>query len=464
MEEALAAIVAQNKEIAAQNKDILQQFGSILPRLQNLESKVMRGDSKPFKNSPSSASAETHVMVEDDEENGSQDRAPKPPAFSRETFGDTPSPLLARSMHQNADNSFVLKDPAIKMTPPKVECKDQSKIRPKEFLEYFDNVDAFILSWENQPGNLKKKLRFEDAEKFALRNLLVPQQKQLSKLIKTIYDISELTFVAPENRGSVIFWQSVTTAMAKAKLCAKLSTESSLQNCSRELMRIKFVSPFGLIDPSAFDDYKSKIQDCLTSQALLGLVLPESVIKDTIIAALPDLVFQKDLYLLFGPVGVMFGHQSLEFLIATIELRISSVMSQNLHAVVNRAVSDRDSKGNKFKAINAVAVEIDGEDEHSSEGEHSVGEDCVHCELSDEQDDQMQLQAYLAVSNKEQCKRIGVGPDGKLLCSFLGGPKASCIYSHPESDLKLKGRGVTNGVRSFAPKPAHPGQAGQGKM
>ena len=136
------------------------------------------------------------------------------------------------------------------MTPPKVECKDQSKIRPKEFLEYFDNVDAFILiSWENQPRNLKKKLKFEDAEKFAPRNLLVPQQKQLLKLIQTIYDISELTFVAPENRGSVIFWQSVTTAMAKAKLCAKLSTESSLQNCSRELMRIKFVSPFGLTDP-----------------------------------------------------------------------------------------------------------------------------------------------------------------------------------------------------------------------
>jgi hypothetical protein len=153
-------------------------------------------------------------------------------------------------MHQNSDHSFgILKDPNIKMTPPKVECKDPSKIRPKEFLEYFDNVSAFILSWENQPGNMKKKLKFEDAEKFALRNLLVPQQKQLSKLIKTIYDISELTFVAPENRGSVTFWQSVTTAMAKAKLCAKLSTETSLQTCSRELMRIKFVSPFGLIDP-----------------------------------------------------------------------------------------------------------------------------------------------------------------------------------------------------------------------
>jgi hypothetical protein len=449
MEETLAEIVAQNKEI-------FKQLGSFTSRIENIESKVMRGEPKQLKQSPSSASAETHVMVSDDEST-SQEHAPQPPNFSRETFGD--SPLMARSMHQSSDHSFgILKDPNIKMVPPKVECKDSSKIQPKEFLEYFENVSAFILSWENQPGNMKKKLRFEDAEKFALRNLLVPQQKQLSKLIKTIYDISELKFVAPENRGSVIFWQSVTTAMAKAKLCAKLSVASSLQNCTRELSRIKFISPFGLIDPSAFDEYKSKIQDCLASQSLLGFEVPESVIKDSIIAALPDVMFQKDLYLLFGPVGVMFGHQTLEFLIATIELRITSVMSQNLHAVVNRAVSDRDSKGSKFKSINAVAVENDSEDEHSSEGGKNSDEDSVHCELSDERDDQMQLQAFLAVSNKEPCKRLGVGPDGKLICTFLGGPKASCIFSHPESDLKLKGRGVTSIIRSSNPSPA--GQVG----
>jgi len=454
MEQTLADIVAQNK-------DILREFASFNSRIENLESKVMRGEPSQFKQSPSSASAETHVMVDNEEEH-SQERAPKPPGFSRETFGD--SPLMARSMHQSSDHSFgILKDPNIKMVPPKVECKDPSKIQPKEFLEYFENVSAFIVSWENQPGNMKKKLRFEDSEKFALRNLLVPQQKQLSKLIKTVYDISDLKFVAPENRGSVIFWQSVTTAMAKAKLCAKLSVASSLQNCTRELSRIKFSSPFGLIDPSAFDDYKSKIQDCLTSQALLGFEVPESVIKDSIIAALPDVMFQKDLYLLFGPVGVMYGHQTLEFLIATIELRISSVMQQNLHAVVNRAVSDRDSKGSKFKSINAVAVETDSENEHSIEGEKISGEDSEHCELSDELDDQMQLQAYLAVSNKEQCKRLGVGPDGKLICRYLGGPKATCIFSHPESDLKLKGRGFTSTIRSSIPSPA--GQAGHhGKM
>jgi hypothetical protein len=371
VEEALAAIAAQNSALAAQNREILQTLGSVLPRIQNLESKTMRGEPNQIKQSHSSASAETHIMIDEEvsvsarENSGefAQDHVPRPPASARENFGEFVSPLLPRSVHQSSDHSFgILKDPNIKMVPPRVECKDPSKIKPKEFLEYFENVSAFIVSGENQPGNKRKLLRFEDAETFALRNLLVPQQKQLSKLIKTIYDISELKFVAAENRGSVIFWQSVTTDMAKAKLCAKLSVETSLQNCTRELARIKFVSPFGLIDPSAFDNYKSKVQECLSSQALLGFEVPESVIKDTIIAALPDVMFQKNLYLLFGHVGVVFGHQSLESLITTIELRISSVMSQNLHAVVNRAVSDRDSKGSKFKSINAVAAEVNSEE------------------------------------------------------------------------------------------------------
>jgi hypothetical protein len=125
-------------EIVAQNKDILKRLDSVISRIEDLESKVMRGEPKQFKQSPSSASADTHVMVEEYDESISHDRAPKPPGFSREAFGD--SPLMARSMHQSSDHSFgILKDPNIKMVPPKVECKDPSKIQPKEFLEYFEN-------------------------------------------------------------------------------------------------------------------------------------------------------------------------------------------------------------------------------------------------------------------------------------------------------------------------------------
>jgi hypothetical protein len=438
MEEQVAALIAQNRMIL----EGIAALKSVVPRLESLESKVQQvflGD--PSKQSPSSASADTHVMVDSESASGGSASVhrPFPPNFLRGEHGD--SPLMSRSLHQ--DSFGILRDPNIKMTPPQIDCKDQFKIKPKEFLDYFDNVEAFIDSWENQPGNKKKNLKFDDADRYALRNLKIPHQKQLSKLIKTIFDRSELMFVAPANLGSVIFWQSVTTAMAKAKLCAKLSTETSLQNCTRELSRIRFTSPFGLIDPDAFDDYIKKIQDCIAGHARMGYEVPESVVKDAIITALPDTVFQKDLFLLFGPAGTMYGHQSLEFLLSSIELRISTVMSQNLHAVVNRAVSDRDSKTSKFKSVHNFSVE-ENQEEEDPISELEVQESDEHPE-----DDQMQLMAFLAVANKEPCRRSGIGPDGKLKCKFLGGSKATCIFTHPESDLKLKGRGYTSSIPSL---------------
>ena len=153
----------------------------------------------------------------------------------------------------------------------------------------------------------------------------VPQQKQLAKLIRVIYDEeTELRFVKKAELGSQIFWAQCTTQMAKDRLFAKLSTETSLQACVRELQRIKFVSPFGLIDADAWDDYNKKILEALSFQSKHGFTVPDSVVKDVIISALPDIKFQTDLFLLFGPIGSMYGHQELSDLIETILARIQS--------------------------------------------------------------------------------------------------------------------------------------------
>jgi hypothetical protein len=353
------------------------------------------------------------------------------------------SPLLSRSKSFNSESShLVLKDPAIKLVPPCVECKDPLKIRPKEFMDYFDNIEAFIMIWESQPGNSGK--RFDGADSFALKNLKVPQQKQLAKLISVIYDRSELRFVKKSELGNQTFWLSVTTQIAKAKLSEKLANETSLQACVRDLQKIKFSSPYGLIDPDAWDNYKKSVLELENFQSSNGFIVPDSVLKDVIISALPDASFQRDLFLLFGPIGSMYGHQELSDLIATIEARIRAILGQNLQAVVNRAVATRDAKftSGKFKANVAQIDEFYGSPavSESEEGDQIVAEEQI--ENSDEVT--MQLQAYLTeTAGKKSCDRIGVAPDGKLKCRYLGGSKASCIFAHPESDMKLKGKGFT---------------------
>jgi hypothetical protein len=359
--------------------------------------------------------------------------------FSPKDFSNS-SPSFRRDSGRRTETSqFILKDPAIKLTPPKVTCKDPAKIRPKEFTIYFDEIEAFIEIWESQPGNRGKK--FDGAENFALKNLKIAEQKQLAKLISVIYDRSELRFVKQSEIGNQIFWLSVTTAMAKAKLSAKMANETSLQACMRELQRIKFISHFGLIDPDAWDDYKKKILDLLAHQDSHGFEIPDTIIKDSIIMALPDLKYQQDLFLLFGPCGSMYATQDLNALIHTIEARIQSIMSQNLQAVVNQAVAQRDVQARKFKANVSEQEELFAG--NSDDESAAIAELYVDCCEGEEIDDQMQLMAYLAAHNKEPCRRAGVGPDGKLRCKFLGGPKAQCIFVHSDEDMKLKGRGFT---------------------
>jgi hypothetical protein len=437
MEDQIAAILAQNKSIV----DALK---SVIPRLDKLELELQSGTRSLSHHAGghSSASADTHVMVSDGE--GSEARPEHRPPSSQRSFVQDTSPALSRYTRASHETTMmVLKDPGLKLVPPVVDCKDSQKIRPREFIDYLDNCSSFIKNWEAQPGNSGKA--FDGAATFGLRNLKVPQQKQLAKLIRVIYDEeTELRFVKKADLGNQVFWLQCTSQMAKDKLFAKLSIETSLQSCVLELQRIKFVSPFGLIDADAWDDYNKKILEALSFQSKNGYIVPDSVVKDVIISALPDIKFQTELFLLFGPIGSMYGHQELSDLIETIVARIQSVLGQNLQAVVNRAVSLRDSNsGKKFKA-NVVQIQeaygydtIDDE-EDSAEMSQGTGE-------QEEQDEeQLQFQAFLAeTAGKKQCDRSGTSPDGKLKCRFLGGTKASCIFTHPESDMKLKGKGFS---------------------
>jgi hypothetical protein len=195
----------------------------------------------------------------------------------------------------------------------------------------------------------------------------------------------------------------------------------------------------------------------------VGYKPPQSVVKDVIICALPDLNYQKDLFLLFGPIGSIHRDQSLASLVTTIGARINSIMSLNLQAVVNRAVTTRDANSNqskKFKVnFSQVLCDESGLDTHSVD--EFPKDDLVMLEEGnleiEEDESQSQLLAFLAESaGKKSCDRIGVGPDGKLKCKFLGGPKAVCIFAHPKEDVELKGKGFTASVLASPVKPKAP--------
>jgi hypothetical protein len=61
---------------------------------------------------------------------------------------------------------------------------------------------------------------------------------------------------------------------------------------------------------------------------------------------------------------------------------------------------------------------------------------------NDRDDQDIQDLVNAALAGDKQCSRIGTGLDGLLNCRFLG-KNGTCTFKHPEADLRLKGKGVT---------------------
>ena len=54
------------------------------------------------------------------------------------------------------------------------------------------------------------------------------------------------------------------------------------------------------------------------------------------------------------------------------------------------------------------------------------------------------MNTAVQLAKSKDCKHVGIGPDGKLLCPWLGKPDtAKCGFRHPSNELALKGKGVS---------------------
>jgi hypothetical protein len=58
-------------------------------------------------------------------------------------------------------------------------------------------------------------------------------------------------------------------------------------------------------------------------------------------------------------------------------------------------------------------------------------------------------------AKSKECRHKGIGPDGKLLCPYLGNPDtAKCGFLHPAKELELKGKGISRATPG-QPKKVH---------
>jgi hypothetical protein len=142
-------------------------------------------------------------------------------------------------------------------------------------------------------------------------------------------------------------------------------------------------------------------------------------IKDIVIAALPDKLYQQELYAKYGCIGTLLlspDEFSLGLIFNDIDRRIENITKEGLRAAVNKLVRERDSVRPSYQKV---------------------------ANMQEYLEDEMQDHVNAALVGEKKCRNIGVGSDKLLKCRFLGGEKATCTFEHPQSDLALKGKGVS---------------------
>jgi hypothetical protein len=346
------------------------------------------------------------------------------------------SPGLRPSISSSL-SSAVNQDAGTKLERPKFVVKlskttdgvKKEFIRDSDFLDYFEDFEHYVSTWENLPMNLERNLKYPNKSRIALVSLPIKYAQWLCTKLKVAFNTNFNGFKTPQQVRDTVFWQELSTADVRLRIGVKFEEEISDYGAVEILKRIKFNSQFGLIDAQAFADFQHELKkEVMRIQAGGHLMINKINLKDILIAALPDKFYQRELFTKYGPIGSLIiptEDFAIDLIFDEVELRITSVTKQGLRAVVNKSTREREAQFLKTPTHGkAVAV-------HNIEVEEMIAE-----------------QVNAAMAGDRKCKKAGIGSDGLVLCRWLGG-KGACCFDHPASELTLRGKGVSKDT----PKP-----------
>ena len=388
---------------------------------------------------------------------------------NRQSFGSLRSASSQELVVRKS--SFRLEKP--KFEPPKDPRSDGSN--DEAVLRYFDDCDRHIEVWKSMPENVQKT--FEGSENFALVSLPPAIQKNIAHSLDLVYAPGELVMWTVAEIKQAKYWKDASTSEIRRAILVRKAQNNTMVSAIRSIQppAIAFAPGAGLIHLEAFNEYKDKMVTQIGRLAEGGVELPLIAIKDAIISAIPDVSFKTELYSLFGHANSIPGPSasgetkelSIKSLFEFIHEHIVKLKKMGFGAV-NKAVyfsappySSQASR--KFgphgppsrfppRAVQAI------EHQHEfpvSDREFWSGASAETETSAEDSDEFHQVNAMVQKVKSKECHYKGVGPDGKLLCPYLGNPDtAKCGFIHPAKELELKGRGVSKST-PVKPKTVH---------
>jgi hypothetical protein len=334
-------------------------------------------------------------------------------------------------------------------------------------LKFIDECDRHIEMWLNLPENKDKE--FEGSDVFALVTLPATVQKRCAHNLDLIFHKSEVIGWSLKQIQNAKYWDQATTEEVKSEILTRRAQGVAKKDAVKSIQPpvIAWTPGVGLIHLDAFEAYKSKLTTQVSRLVQGGVSLSFITMKDAIISAIPDRDFKVELYTQFGHSGSLPGpdasgrteEYSMKDIFDFIRQYIVVIKQKGLAPVVNknsfvgRQFTNSSAPfqtpltprrfGNHGKVVHAIGLGSE-----FPESDHSFWHSGHHQGLLENEDDEYNSvnQAVQGAMSKD-CRHTGTGPDGKLLCPYLGNPEsAKCGFRHPSKDLELKGKGVSKSV------------------
>jgi hypothetical protein len=356
-------------------------------------------------------------------------------------------------------------------------------------LKFIEECDRHIEIWLHLPENKDK--HFEGSEVFALVSLPASVQKRVAHNLDMIYDKSEIVGWSLQQIQRAVYWNRATTEMVKRAILVRKAQGVARKDSVKSIQPPAIAWPHGvgLIHLDAFEEYKSKLTTQISRLADGGVSLPFIAIKDAIISAIPDRDFKIELYAQYGHSGSLPGPDasgasqefSMKDIFDFIRAYIVVIKQKGLAQAVNKfstlssPTTFTPPTARKFMGKSAFSKvhTIDARSEFP-ESDHSFWESrqsrddsrqshVQHpAEHVSDDDDYISVNAIAREAASKDCRHAGTGPDGKLLCPWLGNPEtAKCGFRHSAKELELKGKGVSKSTPA-QPKKVHHASVGLG--
>jgi hypothetical protein len=326
---------------------------------------------------------------------------------------------------------------ATRLKQPEIKYSEEMTI--EQVIKFLDECLQYISNWEALPANKGKS--FPDAEHFPLSIMPKEVAAWVCTTTELIFDMTSMHQYSEATVHRLTTerkWWKFQNGDSIRSLLVKARNENAANTVMlQRLHKItwKSTSPYSL---NAFAKFSHDIAQELRFTEGGEFQYEPVDLKDFVISSFPDPKFQKELYSIYGHRGILKVQRfEIGMILERINQRIKCFMKENVHAEMNASAAHRRDAKPKVNFVDSFFESDDGE------------------EILEQR---KTLQGYIQDSvnavmiNPSNCSRIGVGSDGKLLCKYLGGDKKTCTFKHPQSDMSLKGTGVSLDTTSIMPK------------